>query len=63
MDLNGNYGMGNCLHSIAFCLDLATTCRCGLYIHAPPHMARSHALLWEAAQLPMTDDRLPSIPF
>ena len=63
MDLNGNFGLGNCLHSIAFVLDLAATFRCGVYVHAPAHIARSQALLWEAVQLPLTDDRLPSIPF
>eukprot|EP00969_Alexandrium_andersonii_P242569 10713943-Alexandrium_andersonii.AAC.1 len=27
LDLDGNFGLGNCLHSIAFCLDLAAMTR------------------------------------
>eukprot|EP00969_Alexandrium_andersonii_P201982 8924911-Alexandrium_andersonii.AAC.1 len=61
LDLNGNFGLGNCLHSIAFVLDMAAVFRRGVYIHAPTHQARSHALRWEAVKIPMTDDSLPGI--
>ena len=63
LDLNGNYGLGNCLHSIAFVLDMAAVFRCGVYIYAPACKARCEALLWEAVKIPVSDERLPSMPY